>query len=122
MGGTIYKVMGIPRVVPYHLAGAALILVGVIGNEILQKVFAGKVPVFLGKISYSLYLLHFPVIATFSSIFFLKLQGRLGYHLTVGLDFLLTTLIVLGLSVLSEHYVEPLGKRLANRWKRKTDV
>ena len=122
MGGTIYKVMGIPRVVPYHLAGAALILVGVIGNEILQKVFAGNVPVFLGKISYSLYLLHFPVIATFSSIFFLKLQGRLGYHLTVGLDFLLTTLIVLGLSVLSEHYVEPLGKRLANRWKRKTDV
>lgn len=119
MGGTIYGILGTPRVVPYHLAGAALILVGVVGNESLQKGLGSAVPVFLGKISYSLYLIHFPVIATFSSFFFVKLQGRLGYHVTVGLDFLLTTLLVLALSSLSQRYVEPLGRGLWNRNSQK---
>lgn len=122
MSGTIYHVLGTPRVVPYHLAGAALILVGVIGNETLQRVFGSRVPAYLGKISYSLYLLHFPVIATFSSFFFLKLQGTLGYHLTVGLDFVLTTFIVLGLSFLSQRYVEPLGTGIWKNRKIKADA
>lgn len=113
MSGTIYGVLGVPRVVPYHLAGAALMLVGAVGNSWLQKVFGCKPLAFLGKVSYSLYLVHFPVIATFSSFFFLKLQDKLGYHLTVGLDFILTTAIVLGLSLLSQRYVEQLGQKLA---------
>lgn len=112
MTGTIYAIMGVPRVVPYHLAGAGLILVSAVGNMELQKMFGGRILRGLGKISYSLYLLHFPVIATFSSFFFLALYEKLGYHLTVGLDFVLTTGIVLGLSFLSQRYVEPLGERL----------
>ena len=112
MSGTVYAVMGVPRVVPYHLAGAGLILVSVVGNTRLQAVFGCKAFVWLGNISYSLYLLHFPVIATFSSIFFLKFHDRLGYHQTVLVDFVLTTALVLGLSVLSRRYVEPLGEKL----------
>ena len=112
MSGTIYAVMGVPRVVPYHLAGAGLILISVVGNTRLQKLFGCRVFAWLGNISYSLYLLHFPVIATFSSIFFLKFHEKLGYHQTVFLDFVLTTALVLGLSVLSRRYVEPLGERL----------
>lgn len=118
MEGTIYAVLGVPRVVPYHLAGAALILLGVVGNLSLQRVFGCRALQFLGKISYSLYLVHFPVIATFSSWLFLRLQGRLGYHGTVGLDFILTTLLVIGLSLLCQRYVEPLGTRLAGRWEK----
>lgn len=118
MEGTIYAVLGTPRVVPYHLAGAALILAGAVGNETLQKVFGSAPLAFLGKVSYSLYLLHFPVIATFSSWFFLRFWDKLGYHWTVGLDFLLTTLLVLGLAFMSERYVEPVGKRLEDLFAR----
>ncbi len=109
MEGTIYGILGVPRVVPYHLAGAGLILVGTVGNRVWQRIFGSAPLVFLGKISYSLYLLHFPVIATFSSWFFLRLVGRLGYHGTVALDFVLTTLLVFLLSTLSQWYLEPLG-------------
>lgn len=112
MSGTIYAILGVPRVVPYHLAGAGMILIGVVGNERLQKFFGCRILTGLGNISYSLYLLHFPVIATFSAFFFLRFQESLGYHLTVGLDFVLTTCLVLGLSVLSRRYVEPLGEWL----------
>ncbi|MCI8851939.1 MAG: acyltransferase [Lachnospiraceae bacterium] len=118
MGGTIYAVLGVPRVVPYHLAGAGLILLGAVGNSFWQRVLGFKPLRFLGKISYSLYLIHFPVIATFSSWFFLKLQGKLGYHWTVGLDFILTTLLVLALSAAGQRYVEPLGNQMAQGLQR----
>lgn len=109
MSGTIYQVLPSAYTTLYHLAGAGLLLAGVLGLPGLQKFFSAGPFVFLGKISYSLYLLHFPVVATFSCWFFLEFQDKWGYHLTVGLDFLCTTAIVVLVSALSERYVEPLG-------------
>lgn len=110
--GTIYGILPGAYTVIYHMAGAAFLVAGVLGSGMLQRLFSGKDFVFLGKISFSLYLLHFPVIATFSCWFFLGLYERLGYHLSVGLDFVLTTALVIFISSLSQRYLEPLGKRL----------
>ena len=52
------------------------------------------------------------MIASFSCWFFLEFSKRLGYHLTAGLDFLLTTALVLAVSTLSWKYLEPSGQRL----------
>jgi len=112
MAGTIYGVLPPAYTVIYHLAGAAMLTAGVLGCDFLQKVFSWKPFLYLGKISFSLYLLHFPVIATFSCWFFLGLHEKLGYHLTVGFDFLLTTALVLLVSSLSQKYLEPLGQKL----------
>jgi len=112
MTGTIYGVLPPAYTVIYHLAGAAMLTAGVLGCDFLQKVFSWKPFLYLGKISFSLYLLHFPVIATFSCWFFLGLHEKLGYHLTVGFDFLLTTALVLLVSSLSQKYLEPLGQKL----------
>ena len=112
MSGTMYAVLPPAYTVIYHMAGAVLLLAGVLGAPCLQKFFGAKPFAFLGKISYSLYLLHFPVIATFSCWFFLGLHEKLGYHLTVGLDFVFTLILVLGISALSRRYLEPLGGRL----------
>lgn len=112
MTGTIYGILPPAYTVVYHMAGAFLLTAGVLGCQGLQNFFAARPFVYLGRISYSLYLLHFPVIATFSCWFFLGFQERLGYHLTVGLDFLLTTALVLFVSTLSQRYLEPLGRKL----------
>ncbi len=109
MTGTIYALLPPAYTVTYHIAGAVGLLAGVLGVSGLQKFFGARPFCFLGNISYSLYLLHFPVIATFSCWFFLGLRESLGYHLTVGLDFLCTTVLVLLLSVFSRKYLEPLG-------------
>lgn len=113
--GTIYGVLPAAYTVIYHIAGAFLLTAGVLGCDWLQWFFSRKLFLYLGKISYSLYLLHFPIIATFSCWFFLKFQGSIGYGMTVGADFVLTTALVLALSSLSSRYLEPLGARL---WKR----
>lgn len=111
MSGTMYGVLPPAYTVIYHLAGAFFLTAGVMGCDGLQKVFSWKPLLYLGKISFSLYLLHFPVIATFSCWFFLGLYEKLGYHLTVGLDFVVTTALVLLVSSLSQKYLEPLGQK-----------
>ena len=110
--GTIYRFLPPSYAVIYHIAGAFFLTAGVLGCKTLQRFFSGKVFRYLGKISFSLYLLHFPVIASFSCWFFLEFSKRLGYHLTAGLDFLLTTALVLAVSTLSWKYLEPSGQRL----------
>ena len=109
MGGTIYGALPPAFTTLYHLAGAALTLAGVLGLPGLKRFFGARPFRFLGKVSYSLYLLHFPVIATFSCWLFLSLYGKMSYGLLVGLDFICTLALVLVLSALSERYLEPVS-------------
>ena len=107
--GTIYGIMPIVMVVPFHLAGALLLVAAVVCLEPLQKFFGWKPFVKLGDISYSLYLVHFPVIATFGCWIFELLYGKMPYNLLTLLVFILTTAVVIGISVLFRKYIEPLG-------------
>jgi len=115
MTGTIYAILPSAYTVVYHIAGAFLLTAGVLGSGGLQRFLAWRPFVYLGKISYSLYLLHFPVIATFSCYLFLWLHEKLGYHLTVVLDFVFTTAMVLLISAFSQRYLEPAGKWLEQK-------
>jgi peptidoglycan/LPS O-acetylase OafA/YrhL len=115
MEGTIYSILGTPKVVTFHLLGAVLIVAGILGCNSLQKLFGCRPLQYLGKVSYSIYLWHFLVIATFSSWFFGMFKGIVGYQITVFIDFILTTLLVLIISRLSEKYLETLGKYMENR-------
>ena len=120
--GTIYGILPPSYTVVYHMAGAFLLTAGVLGSGDLQRLFSCKPLLYLGRISYSLYLLHFPVIAVFSCWFFLGFQEKLGYPLTVGIDFVLTTLLVLAVSELSRRYLEPAGGWLERRIEKRLGV
>ena len=109
--GTIYGIIPIVMVVPFHLVGALLLVAAVVCLEPLQKFFGCKPFVKLGDISYSLYLVHFPVIATLGCFMFELLYAKMSYHLAVLLVFVVTTAAVLGISVLFRKYIEPLGKK-----------
>ena len=107
---TIYGIIPIVMVVPYHLAGALLLVGSVVCLEPLQKFFVLPVFVNLGKISYSLYLVHFPIIATFGCGLFEIVYGKLSYNMAVLVCFGATTLLVWLVSVGFSKYIEPLGK------------
>lgn len=111
LDGTIYGIIPIVMVVPFHLVGSLLLVAAVVCLEPLQKIFGWKPFVKLGNISYSLYLVHFPVIATLGCVLFEVLYGKMSYHLAVLLVFVVTTAAVLGISVLFRKYIEPLGKK-----------
>ena len=109
--GTIYGIIPIVMVVPYHLVGALLLVGSVVLLEPLQKLFGLPIFVKLGKISYSLYLVHFPVIATAGCGIFRLLYGKMSYHLAVLCTFVITTVLTVLISVGFTKYIEPLGKK-----------
>lgn len=109
--GTIYGIIPIVMVVPYHLAGALLLVAAVVCLEPLQKFFGLPVFVKLGNISYSLYLVHFPVIATLGCMVFRGFYGKLSYNLAALITFVITTAAVLLISAVFSKYIEPLGKK-----------
>lgn len=109
--GTIWAILPFVFVNYYHMFGVLCFVFSVLNLEPVQRFFSGKIFQYLGRISYSLYLIHFLVIATFGAWFFLKFQGTLGYNLTGFLNLVLISLITVGLSELSVRYVEPLSKK-----------
>ena len=112
--GSIYGFLPVLSVL-YHRAGAALILYAVLMLKPLQQLFGSRFFVKLGDISFSWYLLHLPVIAVCSSAFLLKFYERMNYHLLMLVNFVLTTGIVWGLSVLMTRGVEKPWNRLLQK-------
>ena len=108
---TIYGWIPIVMVVPYHLAGALLLVFAVVCLEPLQKFFSLPLFVKLGEISYSLYLVHFMVIATLGCFVFELLYGNLSYNAAAAITFVVTTGVTWAVSVGFTKYIEPLGKR-----------
>lgn len=109
--GTIWGILPFVFVNYYHILGAFCCLFAILNLKVIQRFFSGKVFQYFGRISYSLYLVHFLVIATFSAWFLLKTEAVLGYNLSCLLNFILTSFFTIGLSELSVRYIEPLSKK-----------
>lgn len=109
--GTIWGILPFVFVNYYHIFGAVCCLFAILNLKAVQKFFCGSFFQYLGRISYSLYLLHFLVIATFSAWFLLKTESILGYNLSCFFNFILTSFFTVVLSELFVRYIEPLSKR-----------
>ena len=100
----------------YHIIGAALLFLAVLNNGFLQWVFSLRFFAYLGRISFSMYLLHFPLLLSFTSFFFLHLHAHFRYGTSVLLSFLLTLPLLFFLSHffckwVDERTVKQLQKR-----------
>lgn len=109
--GTLWGILPFVFVNYYHILGVLCFVFAVLNLEPVQRFFSMRGFQYLGRISYSLYLIHFLVIATFGAWFFLKFEHVLGYNLTGVLNLIFISLITIGLSELSVRYVEPLSKK-----------
>jgi peptidoglycan/LPS O-acetylase OafA/YrhL len=58
---------------------AVLLLAGISISPILRAVFSKRLPVWLGKVSFSVYLLHFPILFTAGFTIFSALSAHLPY-------------------------------------------
>ena len=97
----------------YHILGAGLIMYVLLNSMWLQKVFSSAVSVFLGKISYSLYLIHFLVICSFTCKLFLVLYPILPYGTALLVSILVSSALIFPLSYLFYRYIDTLGVNLS---------
>jgi peptidoglycan/LPS O-acetylase OafA/YrhL len=98
-----------------YIAGSFLLLVVVLNSSLSAGLLSSRIPVFLGKISFSLYLIHMLVINTFS---FFLLRYLFDYQLTPwdGIAiFVLTLPVLFAASYLMYRYVDVPGVALS-KW------
>ena len=102
----------------YHVLGAfALILATRLFAE-AREVFSKRPFRFLGRISYSLYLVHFPLVCSVATGLFLVLLPHFGYAAAVAAVFVAMVPVVLAASTLFTLLVDEPAIRLSDRFAR----
>lgn len=107
----------VPEEVFISLIGSVLLLSSVLG---LPKILDNKVTRYLGVISYSTYLMQFPVISLLTSLgvySYLK-RNELGYIDVNFMAGIITVVVVIGVSSLTYQFIEKpfrnIGKKVAS--------
>ncbi len=90
----------------YHVIGAFFIMTAVLNSKWMQALFGSKPFAYLGKVSFSLYLVHFTTICTFSSYLFLRLSGYLPYGVNLTATVLISFVIIFAVAHLMYRYVD----------------
>jgi peptidoglycan/LPS O-acetylase OafA/YrhL len=96
----------------WHAIGAALIVLAVLRSASLQEVFASGIGRFLGRISFTLYLIHIPLLASFTAALMLSMHemGRLATLLVAGPT---TVALALAASWLMSDATDGFGQRVS---------
>jgi peptidoglycan/LPS O-acetylase OafA/YrhL len=94
--------------------GAILIFVGLLLLPEWQRLLAAPLPQYLGRLSFSIYLLHWPImVAAGSAVFLVALP--LGHTAAAALAFIVGLAFTLGLAAWFELYIDALAVRLSRR-------
>lgn len=97
----------------YHMLASALLVMAIYLLKPLKKLLSMRPVLFLGKISYSVYLVHIPVLFSLSAWFLLKLMERTGnYNLSAGVMFGISIAVIWVLAWLFYLLVEKNCARL----------
>ncbi len=99
----------------YPRLAAPLILGALLVVPRLQSFFSSKIPRFLGRISFSLYLIHFLILASASSWLFLALAPHAPYNVCGFVTFVVSVALVLVASDWMTRAVDQPAIRLSHR-------
>jgi peptidoglycan/LPS O-acetylase OafA/YrhL len=97
-----------------QLAAIALFL-GVLLSPPAQWLLARKPCRHLGRLSFSIYLLHFPILFTLGCVAFVPLAGALPYPAAVAVIFVGFSVVMLIAAAWFEHWVDRPAIRLSRR-------
>jgi peptidoglycan/LPS O-acetylase OafA/YrhL len=97
----------------WHILGAFLLLASIINSGLLRKFLSTKYARFLGKISFSLYLIHILFLFSFSSFLFYIIHPHMPYGIAVLTVFLVSIGPLIILANLYAKYVDNNGMRFA---------
>lgn len=106
----------------YHMLAAALLIMGIWLLKPLGKVLSLKPVLFLGEISYSLYLVHIPVIYSLSAWLLVRFMAKTGnYNLSAGLSFVISLPVMLFLAWLFNRFIERNCTKFINKTAAKLE-
>lgn len=103
----------------WHVLGAGMLVTGLCLSPSLQGLLSARAPLWMGKVSFSLYLVHMPVLFSLGTGLFLLLDrpALSSYPLLTVLTLAGTLPAVLLFSALFRRFVELPCTRLANKFE-----
>ncbi|CAJ36742.1 acyltransferase family protein [Methanocella arvoryzae] len=105
----------------YIYISVGLLMFVILSSNFMQWLLSRSLFLFLGKISFSMYLLHGIIFASFSSLVFIYLFPKTSYLISFCVTFLLSMIVVFGASYLYYHCVDSqsmrISKEIYNRLK-----
>lgn len=100
---------------PVRCLSAAVLIVIVLYNQQVQAVLVNKVLLFLGEISFSLYLIHALVLGTISSYLFLYLHHQgVHYQINYAISLLITIAFSILLGKIVHDYIDKPSIKIAH--------
>lgn len=98
-----------------HMLAAAMIVAGIWMTSYVKKALEWKPVLYLGTISYGVYLVHIPLLFSFTTSIFIRIYAWLeNYNMSVLAVFCATVPLLLGISGLFYWLVEKNSNRLIN--------
>jgi len=92
----LFKYMHLTELFGLHqIFGAFFVVLSLASSRRLQTVFSLKSMTFLGKISFSMYVIHLLIVCSFSSSFFILLSKHFSYNSSFMLMFFPSMLLIL---------------------------
>ncbi len=108
--GTVYAFLEKPFLLntslTCHMLGAFLVIAVLLDSKRMQKIFSSRYLLFLGEISFAMYLLHFIILGSLTSFIFLKLDPHLPYLEAVLSSFVISIIIIFCVSYFMYLYVD----------------
>jgi len=63
-----------------NLIAGICIVYAILFSEYLEKIFSGEFMMFMGRVSFSVYLIHMPILACISATIFQGMYPKFGYN------------------------------------------
>ena len=105
----------------YHSAGAILIVYFMHYSDIFKKIFSLPLFLWFGKISFSLYLIHLPIICSVGSLVISLSHSSLPYNVMSILFIIITTTVSLAFAQLYTLTIDKFFIRLGHWSSKKID-
>lgn len=118
---TVYSILvwdapGFSFFIFYHVIGSFFLILAALHSKWMQAVFSSKPFAYLGKVSFSMYLVHFTIILTFGSYLFMQLSNSLSYGASLAIVIPITLIVIFAVSHLMYRYIDDMTVKLLSTW------
>lgn len=99
----------------WHTIGSILLVAGIIGSRHAAALFSMRLPTFLGRISFSVYILHWPIMMSLGlAVAWGAQKAGFSYASSATIAFFAFMGATIALSVIFERYIDLPSIKLAN--------
>lgn len=115
----ITSILGSRSYIIGNFISGIIIVYSIIFNKNLNIFFSKKIFVFMGKVSFSVYLIHLPIISTFGVLCFNLLNKYFVYEASAVLSSIITIFLTYAMSIFYFNYIDHPGMIASNKFKDK---